>query len=126
MARQSIKSILKSLFIEHKGEILSAAELQAAIGEDRTEWARRVRELKQEEGWPVRLVIDHHEAFAHGGPDDDENLRVLCQECNSGAKDLAPQPPTWKSLMSHVRKAKREDQLRVLEQLEKKFRRRDQ
>ena len=174
------------MFVEHKGEILTSAQLQAAIGEGRTECARRVRELRGDEGWPIetnndsddlkpgqyrlagdppspgtyrfgrrisqsqrsriferngytcqacgagiedktqdgrpiRLVIDHHEAFSHGGPDDDKNLRVLCQECNGGAKDLAVKPPPWKWLMSQVRRAKREDQLLVLEQLKKKF-----
>ena len=186
--RKSIKSILKSMFLAHKGEILTSAQLQEAIGKGRTEWARRVRELRAEEGWPietnndsddlrpgqyrltgnppgpgeyrfsrsvsqaqrtrilerngytcqacgagledktsngrpVRLVIDHHEAYIHDGPTEDANLRVLCQECNQGSKDLAVQPPSWKWLLSQVRRAKREDQVRVLEQLEKKFRR---
>lgn len=184
--KDSIKSILKALFLARKGEVLTSAELQAAIGPGRTEWARRVRELRREEGWPietnndsddlspgqyrlasdppkegsyefhgisqaqrsrilerngytcqacgagledrtqdnrpVKLVIDHHEARTHGGPEDDGNLRVLCQECNGGTKDFAAKPPAWSWLMSQVRKAKREDQLRVLEQLDKKFR----
>ncbi len=187
MKKKSIKAILKELFLQHKGEILTSAQLQAAIGDGRTEWARRVRELRMDEGWPietnndasdlkpgqyrlagdppapgsyrfartisraqrarvlerngytcqscgagvedktqsgrpVKLVIDHHEAFSYGGPDDDANLRVLCQECNGGAKNLVSAPPTWKWLMSQVRRAKREDQMKVLEQLEKKFR----
>lgn len=184
--KESIKSILKALFIANKGKVLSSQELQSAIGPDRTEWARRVRELRRDEGWPIetnndvvelkpgqyrlsgdppaegtyqfhnisqaqrarilerngytcqacgagvedetadgrpiRLVIDHHEARTHGGATDDANLRVLCQECNGGAKDLAEEPPSWTWVMAQVRKAKREDQIRVLEQLEKKFR----
>ena len=184
--RESIKSILKAMFLANKGKILTSSQFQAAIGEDRTEWARRIRELRRDEGWPIetnndsddlrpgqyrlagdpppkgsyqfrgisqaqrarilerngytcqscgagledktsdgrpiRLVIDHHEAHVHGGPDEDRNLRVLCQECNGGAKDLAAQPPSWSRLMSQVRRAKREDQILVLEQLEKKFR----
>ena len=184
--RESIKSILKAMFLANKGKILTSVQLQTAIGSGRTEWARRVRELRRDDGWPietnndaddlipgqyrlagdpppkgsyqfrgisqaqrarilernghtcqacgagledkttdgrpVKLVIDHHEAFAHGGPDDDRNLRVLCQECNGGAKDLTAQQPSWSWLMSQVRRAKREDQIQVLEQLEKKFR----
>ena len=183
---KSIKSILKAMFLAHKGEILTSSQLQTAIGAGRTEWARRVRELRRDEGWPietnndsddlrpgqyrlasdpppegsyqfqgisraqrarilerngytcqacdagpedttadgrpVRLVIDHHEAQAHGGPTEDRNLRVLCQECNGGAKDLAVHPPSWTWLMSQVRRAKRENQILVLEQLERKFR----
>ena len=72
-------------------------------------------------GKRVRLVIDHHEAFIRGGPDDDANLRVLCEECNSGAKDVTPMPPKLKYLLSQVRKAKRGDQLKLLEHLKKKF-----
>ena len=185
--RESIKSILKALFLANKGKVLTSAQLQAAITNGgRTEWARRVREMRRDEGWPietnndtadlksgqyrlagdppppgtyefhniseaqrarilerngytcqtcgagiedktadgrpVRLVIDHHEARTHGGATDDANLRVLCQECNGGAKDFTAQPPTYTRLMAAVRGAKREDQIRVLEQLEKKFR----
>ena len=184
--RQSIKSILRATFLARKGEIITSAELQAAIGSERTEWARRVRELRRDEGWPietnndaddlkpgqyrlagdpppkgayrfegisqaqrarilerngytcqacgagvedrtadgrpVRLVIDHHEARTHGGATDDKNLRVLCQECNGGAKDFTAEPPSFTRVMGTVRKAKREDQLRVMEQLERKFR----
>ena len=183
--RESIKSILKAIFLANKGKVLTSAQLQAAIGPDRTEWARRVREIRRDEGWPidsdkdtddlkpgeyrlagdppkhpyrfrgisqaqrarilerngytcqacgagledrtsagrqVKLVIDHHEAFVHGGPEDDRNLRVLCQECNGGAKDLTATPPSSSQLMSRIRQAKREDQILVLEALERKFR----
>lgn len=184
--RESIKAILRTLFLAKKGEILTSAQLQAAIGDGRTEWARRVRELRRDEGWPIethndaddlkpgqyrlagdppppgtyvfkgishaqrarildrngytcqacgagvedktddgrpiRLVIDHHEARTHGGETDDSNLRVLCQVCNGGAKDFTAQPTSFTRVMATVRSAKREDQIRVLEQLEKKFR----
>ena len=137
MRQKSIKAMLKELFVQPKGEVLTSAQLQRALGESRTEWARRARVLERngytcqacgagiedrtQTGRPVKLVIDHHEAFSYGGPDDDAKP-VLCQECNSGAKNLVFMPPTWKWLMSQVRRAKREDQLKVLEQLEKKFR----
>ena len=184
--RESIKSILKAFFLANKGLVLTSAQLQAVIGNDRTEWARRVRELRRDEGWPietnnddadlkpgqyrltgdppapgtyvfhdisqaqrarilqrngytcqacgagvedkmsdgrtVRLVIDHHEARTHGGATADSNLRVLCHKCNAGAKDFTAQPPTYTRVMATVRSAKREDQFRVLEQLERKFR----
>ena len=80
-------------------------------------------EDKTDDGRPIQLEIDHHEAHVHGGPAIDANLRVLCQVCNQGTKDLAAQPPSWTRIMSQVRRAKREDQIKVLEQLEKKFRR---
>ena len=79
-------------------------------------------EDKMSDGRTVRLVIDHHEARMHGGATADSNLRVLCHECNAGAKDFIAQPPTYTRGMATVRSAKREDPFRVLEQLERKFR----
>ena len=32
----------------------------------------------------VRLEIDHHVPFSHGGADEDENYRTLCRQCNQG------------------------------------------
>ena len=34
----------------------------------------------------VKLVIDHVIPVSWGGPTDDSNLQVLCEECNSGKK----------------------------------------
>ena len=187
MARgPSMKDLLKEFFLAHKGEVITARQLKEVAGE-RTEWARRVREIRREEGWPietnndvadlkpgeyrlagdpppantyvfsrrisqaqryrilarngytckacgagvgdvtedgrpVKLQIDHHEAYSHGGPESDENLRVLCQECNMGAKDLSTQPPSWAWLLAQIRKARIDDQRRALEWLEGKFR----
>ena len=56
--RESIKSILKAFFLANKGLVLTSAQLQAVIGNDRTEWARRVRELRRDEGWPIETNND--------------------------------------------------------------------
>ena len=81
--------MLKNLFVQYKGEVLTSAQLQTATGEGRTAWARRARVLERngytgqacsagiedrtQTGRPVKPVIDRHEAFSHGGPDDDAN-----------------------------------------------------
>ena len=73
------------------------------------------------EGRPVRLHVDHHEAQSLGGRINDLNLRVLCSACNQGAKNLTAQPPKWIWLMSQIRRATRDDQLRALDWLKAKY-----
>ena len=74
-----------------------------------------------ENGRPVRLHIDHIEDHSHGGDERIENLRVLCADCNQGAKNLSAEPPTWTRLRAHLLRAKVDDQRRVLEWLLNKF-----
>ena len=183
--RVSMKDELRRLFLKHKGEILTNKQLQAVVG-NRTEWARRVRELRMDEGWPIqthhddaslkvgqyrliddppepgeykfgprmsqtqrarilhrnghtcqscgagigdhddqgrpiRLHVDHHEAYSHGGRRSDENLRALCSACNQGRKNLTPSPPSWVVLLTHIRQASVGDQRKALEWLKLKF-----
>jgi hypothetical protein len=72
-------------------------------------------------GTRVRLhmghVIDRH----HGGTDEANNLRALCSRCNEGLSDLALPRPAWTQLLTQVRRATREDQLRVLDWLKRKY-----
>ena len=187
MAREpSVKDLLKAFFLAHKGEILTSAQLGVIAGV-RTEWARRVRELRSEERWPiesnndnadlkpgqyrltgdppmpgdyvigrrvsqtqryrilqrngytcqacgagvgdftdderpVKLVIDHIQAYSHGGRESDANLRVLCQACNGGANNVAGPLPSSALLLAEIRRARRDDQLKALKWLEQKFR----
>ena len=37
----------------HVGEIITSIQLRDAAGTDVSEWARRVRELREKEGWPI-------------------------------------------------------------------------
>ena len=69
----------------------------------------------------VRLHIGHIIDRAHGGDDAIGNLRALCATCNQGAKDLAQEPPSWTWLLGQVRRARIDDQRKVLEWLTKKF-----
>lgn len=46
------KAKLREHFLENLGKVMNAAELQAVAG-GRSEWARRVRELRTEEGYQI-------------------------------------------------------------------------
>ena len=56
--RESAKERLKNFFQAHVGEIVTAKHLQEAAAPV-SEWARRVRELRDEEGWPIH---SHHDS----------------------------------------------------------------
>lgn len=53
----SIKQRLRDYLLAHVGEVVTSKDLMrvAAPG---SEWARRVRELRDEEGWPI---VTHHD-----------------------------------------------------------------
>lgn len=53
----SVKDRLRSYFLEHKGEIVTSRDLQQ-VAQPASEWARRVRELREEEGWPIATHND--------------------------------------------------------------------
>ena len=186
MAKQpSVKERLKIFFQENQGQIVNAQQLQE-VAAPNTEWARRIRELRGDEGWPiqtqndsadlgqgeyrlagpppapgtytftprisqaqrarilerngytcqscgstigdvdadgraVRLHVDHHEPHSFGGSINDGNLRVLCSACNQGSRNFTAQPPTLVRLLSQIRRASRDDQVRALEWLNQKF-----
>ena len=71
----------------------------------------------------VRLHIGHIQDKSHGGADDLSNLRALCSTCNEGAKNLVQEPPTWSWLFGQVRRARENDQRKVLVWLKGKFER---
>lgn len=52
MGKLSAKERIKAHFIANVGKTVTAKELQA-VAEPVSEWARRVRELRVEEGWPI-------------------------------------------------------------------------
>jgi 5-methylcytosine-specific restriction endonuclease McrA len=57
MPRISAKEKLRQFFRTRVGEVVTSAELQEAAGPV-TEWARRVRELRNDEGWPIESHND--------------------------------------------------------------------
>lgn len=55
--RPSVKERLKQFFLEHMGEVVNARQLRD-VATPSTEWARRIRELRTEEGWPIQTQND--------------------------------------------------------------------
>jgi len=59
-APESVKDRLRRYFLDHKGEVVTSRDLQR-VAHPASEWARRVRELREEEGWPIET---HHDSTA--------------------------------------------------------------
>lgn len=72
--RVGSKERIRRFLLAHIGEVVTASQLQEAVGSEVTEWARRVRELRGDEGWQI---LTHH---------DDNTLRP-------GEYRLAAEPP---------------------------------
>lgn len=61
MRRPGSKERIRQFLIANKGRIVTNIEIRNAVGAGVSEWARRVRELREEEGWPI---ITHHDSTA--------------------------------------------------------------
>lgn len=72
-------------------------------------------------GLKVRLTMGHIVDKSKGGTDSPDNLRAVCTNCNEGLQNTAPPKPSRIELLKQVRRATIEDQLHLLEWLEKKF-----
>jgi hypothetical protein len=53
------KKLLREFLISHIGQVVTSIELRDAAGVEVSEWARRVRELREEEGW---LILTHNDS----------------------------------------------------------------
>lgn len=53
MRKVGSKEKIRQFFIKNIGQIVSSIELRAAAGTDVSEWARRVRELREDEHWEI-------------------------------------------------------------------------
>lgn len=69
----------------------------------------------------TRLHIGHIIDKSQGGGDEPSNLRALCSVCNEGASNLTLDRPTSQKLLIQVRRAKGDDQLKLLKWLIAKF-----
>ncbi len=69
----------------------------------------------------VRLTIGHIVDKSKGGSDDPANLRAICEACNQGLQNAAPMKPDRIQLLTSIRRAREDDQLAVLDWLQKKF-----
>ena len=115
MARPGSKERLRRFLRERVGQVVTAAQLQEAAG-NVTEWARRVRELREDEGWPIRTNNDDGSLSPgqyrlDADPPDPSTYRFTrpisarlraqvierngytCQMCGAGAGDPDPLNP---------------------------------
>ena len=69
----------------------------------------------------VRLTMGHIIDKSKGGSDTSYNLRAICTNCNEGLQNISPPKPDRLHLITQVRRATIDDQLYLLEWLERKF-----
>ena len=116
MPRLSSKERIRRFLRDHVGEVVTNHQLQKAVGPEVTEWARRVRELRSEEGWPISTHNDDvnlkpGEYLLTDDPPDSTGYRFArhisgrlraevlerngytCQMCGAGAGDDDDQLP---------------------------------
>ena len=59
MPRDSAKERIKAFLLDNIGEVVTAKQLQE-VASPVSEWARRVRELREQAGWPISSQHDDH------------------------------------------------------------------
>jgi 5-methylcytosine-specific restriction endonuclease McrA len=47
------KQLIRQFLLAHIGEVVTSHQIRDAVGSSVSEWARRVRELREDEGWPI-------------------------------------------------------------------------
>ena len=72
-------------------------------------------------GLKVRLTMGHIIDKSKGGKDTPGNLRAACTNCNEGLQNVSPPKPDRIELLKQVRRATIDDQMHLLEWLEKKY-----
>ncbi len=60
MRRSGSKERIRQFLLAHIGEIVTSTQIRDAAGANVIEWARRVRELRYEEGWSI---ITHNDTI---------------------------------------------------------------
>jgi len=53
MRRLGSKERIRQFLLANVGRVITSIEIRDAAGSDVSEWARRVRELREDEGWPI-------------------------------------------------------------------------
>jgi 5-methylcytosine-specific restriction endonuclease McrA len=123
MKNKSSKAKILEFMLQHVGEILNSTTLQEVSGYA-AEWARRIRELRDEEGYQIVshkdradlkpgeyiLLSDHrHPAFKREISKETraivlERNGYTCQMCGAGAGDTDPYHPkrTIRLTMGHI------------------------
>lgn len=58
LARNGSKERIRQFFRANIGNVVTSIQIRDAVGTDVSEWARRLRELRDEERWPIRSHND--------------------------------------------------------------------
>jgi 5-methylcytosine-specific restriction endonuclease McrA len=53
MRKPGSKERIRQFLLAHIGEVVTSIQIRDAAGTSVSEWARRVRELREDEGWPI-------------------------------------------------------------------------
>ena len=58
MRKLGSKERIRQFLLSHIGQVVTSLQLRDAIGIEVSEWARRLRELREQEGW---LILTHND-----------------------------------------------------------------
>jgi 5-methylcytosine-specific restriction endonuclease McrA len=59
MRKPGSKERIRQFLLANIGRVITSIEIRDAAGSDVSEWARRVRELREDEGWPILTHNDN-------------------------------------------------------------------
>lgn len=59
MRKPGSKERIRQFLLAHVGEVITSIQLRDAAGVEVSEWARRVRELREQEGW---IILTHNDS----------------------------------------------------------------
>jgi hypothetical protein len=58
MRKPSAKALIRQFLLANLGTVVTSTQIRDAAGTNVSEWARRVRELREQENWPI---LTHHD-----------------------------------------------------------------
>lgn len=59
MRKPGSKERIRQFLLANVGRVISSIEIRDAVGSEVSEWARRLRELREDEGWPILTHNDN-------------------------------------------------------------------
>ena len=58
MRKPGAKARIRQFFLANIGNVVTSMQLRDAAGPEATAWGRRVRELREQDGWPILTQYD--------------------------------------------------------------------